>query len=142
MGIIRAEVTLSNPARSGLAPVSARALVDTGAIHLCLPEHLAIQLDLKELEKREVTLANGHRVAVAYVGPVEVRFRNRRCFTGAMVMGDEPLLGAIPLEDMDLVIVPGRQTIDFNPENPNIPGSLAKNVRFRRAEAQGEGLKI
>ena len=130
MGIIRADVTLSNPARRSLAPVSTRALVDTGAIHLCLPEHLAIQLELSELEQREVTLANGHRVAVPYVGPVEIRFRNRRCFTGAMVMGDEPLLGAIPMEDMDLVIVPSRQTIDFNPENPNIPGSLAKSLRL------------
>ena len=55
MGIIRADVTLSNPARRSLAPVSTRALVDTGAIHLCLPEHLAIQLELSELEQREVT---------------------------------------------------------------------------------------
>ncbi|MGH8490830.1 MAG: clan AA aspartic protease, partial [Gammaproteobacteria bacterium] len=76
--------------------------------------------------KREVTLANGHRVAVPYVGPIEVGFKNRRCFTGAMVIGDEPLLGAIPMEDMDLVVVPSRQTIDVNPESPNIPGSLAK----------------
>jgi len=43
-----------------------------------------------------------------------------------MVIGDEPLLGAIPMEDMDLVVVPNRQTIDVNPESPNIPGSLAK----------------
>lgn len=126
MGIIRAEVTVSNPARAELTPVSVQALVDTGAVHLCLPEHLAVQLELRELEKREVTLANGHRAAVPYVGPVEIRFRNRRCFTGAMVLGDEPLLGAIPMEDMDLVVVPGRQTIDVNPQNPNLPGSLAK----------------
>lgn len=126
MGIIRTELTLRNPARGGLEPVSVKALVDTGAVHLCIPEHLAIQLDLGELEKREVTLANGHRVAVPYVGPIEVGFKNRRCFTGAMVIGDEPLLGAIPMEDMDLVVVPSRQTIDVNPENPNIPGSLAK----------------
>lgn len=126
MGIIRAEVTLSNPARAELTPISVQALVDTGAVHFCLPEHLAVQLELRELEKREMTLANGHRAAVPYVGPVEIRFRNRRCFTGAMVLGDEPLLGAIPMEDMDLVVVPGRQTIDVNPQNPNLPGSLAK----------------
>lgn len=126
MGIIRTEVILSNPVRTALAPVSVQALVDTGSVHLRLPEHVAIQLELTELEKREVTLANGHRALVPYAGPVEIRFRNRRCFTGAMVMGDQPLLGAIPLEDMDLVVVRGRQTVDVNPQNPNIAGSLAK----------------
>lgn len=126
MGIIRTELTLRNPTRPANESIGINALVDTGAVHLCIPEHLAIQLGLAELEKREVTLANGHRIAVPYVGPVEIGFKNRRCFTGAMVMGDEPLLGAIPMEDMDLVVVPSRQTIDVNPENPNIPGSLAK----------------
>ncbi|MGH8514958.1 MAG: clan AA aspartic protease [Gammaproteobacteria bacterium] len=114
--------------QGSLEPVSVKALVDTGAVHLRIPEHLAIQLDLGELEKRAVTLANGDRVAVPYVGPIEVGFKNRRCFTGAMVIGDEPLLGAIPMEDMDLVVVPSRQTIDVNPESPNIAGSLAKQV--------------
>ena len=126
MGIIRTELTLRNPTRPAHESIAINALVDTGAVHLCIPEHLAIQLGLAELEKREVTLANGHRIAVPYVGPVEIGFKNRRCFTGAMVMGDEPLLGAIPMEDMDLVVDPSRQTIDVNPENPNIPGSLAK----------------
>ncbi|MGB4333602.1 MAG: clan AA aspartic protease [Chromatiaceae bacterium] len=126
MGTIRAEFEFSNPTNRSLRPVKTLALVDTGAPHLCLPEHLAIQLDLKELEKREVTLANGHHVTVSYSGPVEIHFKNRRCFTGAMVMGDEPLLGAIPMEDMDLVITPSLRQIDVNPTSPNIPLSLAK----------------
>lgn len=126
MGIIRTNIMLSNPAKRELVAISARALVDTGAVHLCVPEHLAIQLGVSELEKREVTLANGQRIAVPYVGPIEVHFKNRRCFTGAMVMGDEPLLGAIPMEDMDLIVVPSRHTVDVNPESPNIPSSLAK----------------
>jgi len=78
------------------------------------------------LEKREVVLADGHRRTVPYMGPVEVRFRNRRCFTGAMVLGNEVLLGAIPMEDMDLVLQPQLQSIDVNPESPNIAVSLAK----------------
>jgi hypothetical protein len=57
-----------------------RALADSGAVHLCLPEHLALQLQLKELERREVVLADGRRRSVPYMGPVEVRFANRRCF--------------------------------------------------------------
>ena len=40
------------------------------------------------------------------MGPIEVSFANRRCFTGAMVLGNEVLLGAIPMEDMDLVLRP------------------------------------
>jgi clan AA aspartic protease len=102
------------------------ALADTGAVHLCIPEHVALQLQLRELEKREVVLADGHRRTVPYMGPVEVRFRNRRCFTGAMVLGNEVLLGAIPMEDMDLVLQPQLQSIDVNPESPNIAVSLAK----------------
>ena len=126
MGIIRTEFEFSNPSNRTLSSVVVPALVDTGALHLCLPEHIAIQLDLKALEQREVTLANGHRIKVPYCGPVEIRFKNRRCFTGAMVMGDEPLVGAIPMEDMDLVVLPARQCVDVNPDSPNIPSSLAK----------------
>ena len=73
-----------------------------------------------------MVLADGHRRTVPYMGPVEVRFRNRRCFTGAMVLGNEVLLGAIPMEDMDLVLQPQLQSIDVNPESPNIAVSLAK----------------
>lgn len=129
MGIIRTEFRFSNPANPSLQPVTAQALVDTGAVHLCLPEHVAIQLGLKELEQREVTLANGHRITVPYCGPVEIQFKNRRCFTGAMLMGDEPLIGAIPMEDMDLVVIPAKHTVDVNPASPNIPMSLAKGAR-------------
>jgi clan AA aspartic protease len=126
MGLIRGTFSLSNPTRPDLVPLEVSALVDTGAVHLCIPEHLAIQLSLSELERREVVLADGHRRTVPYVGPVEVRFRNRRCFTGAMVLGNEVLLGAIPMEDMDLVLRPQLQSVDVNPESPNIPVSVAK----------------
>jgi hypothetical protein len=83
------------------------------------------QLSLGELERREVVVADGHRRSVPYVGPVEVRFGNRRCFTGAMVWGQEVLLGAIPMEDMDLVLRPQRQSVEVNPASPNIPVSGA-----------------
>lgn len=110
MGIIRSEFTFANPAEKGLQAVRAKALADTGAAHLRLPEHIAIQLNLRELEKREVTLANGQKITVPYAGPVEVTFKNRRCFTGAMIMGDEPLLGDIPMEDMDIEVLAGELT--------------------------------
>jgi clan AA aspartic protease len=131
MGLIRGCVQLLNPSRPDLHPIEVSALADTGAVHLCIPEHLAIQLQVEPLEQREVVLADGRRRTVAYVGPIEVRFQNRRCFTGAMVlgdvmMGDEVVLGAIPMEDMDLVLRPQLQSIDVNPESTNIPVSLAK----------------
>jgi hypothetical protein len=66
---------------------------------------------------------------VPYVGPVEVRFGNRRCFTGAMVLGNEVLLGAIPMQDMDLVLRPQLQSVDVNTESPNIPLSVAKGLQ-------------
>ena len=126
LGLIRGTFQLLNPLSQELAPLEVSALADTGAVHLCIPEHVALQLQLQELEKREVVLADGHRRTVPYMGPVEVRFRNRRCFTGAMVLGNEVLLGAIPMEDMDLVLQPQLQSIDVNPESPNIAVSLAK----------------
>ena len=129
MGITRTTLTLANPSDPSLAPLDLVALVDTGAMHLCVPEHVAVQLRLAELEKREVTLADGSRREVPYVGPIRVRFRNRGCFTGAMVMGDEVLLGAIPMEDMDLVIRPLTREVAVNPDNPNIPASIAKGLR-------------
>jgi len=131
MGIAHATLTLANPLRRELLPVEAVALADTGAVHLCIPEHVAIQLELSEQEKREVTLADGSRQLAAYVGPVEVRFANRRCYVGAMVTGDEVLLGAIPMEDMDLLVRPMTRDVQVNPASPNVPASVAKGYGRR-----------
>jgi clan AA aspartic protease len=127
MGLIRADLQLANPSRRELQPVAVSALADTGAVHLFIPEHLVIQLKLETLEQREVVLADGRRRSVPYVGPIEVCFRNRRCFTGAMVLGDEVLLGVIPMEDIDLVLRPQLQSVDVNPASPNSPLSVAKS---------------
>ena len=128
MGLTHARLRLANARRPELAPIEVDALADTGALHLCIPEHVAIQLQLDELEKPEITLADGSRRMVPYVGPVIVSFANRQCYAGAMVIGDEPLLGTIPLEDMDLVILPGTRQVAVNPANPNIAVSIAKGL--------------
>ena len=128
MGLIHANIELANPRNVSLSPLPARALVDTGAVALCVPEHVAMQLELEELEKREVTTADGKHILVPYVGPVRVRFANRSCYTGALVLGDGVLLGSIPLEDMDLVLNPRLQTITVNPESPNIPSAVVKTA--------------
>jgi hypothetical protein len=63
---------------------------------------------------------------VPYVGPVKIEFENRLCFTGATVLGDQCLLGAIPMEDMDLVIHPKLFRLSVNPASPNVASGLAK----------------
>ncbi len=95
-------------------------MVDTGSNFLCIPEHLAIQLNLNTLEEREVVIADGSKKKCNYVGPIKVNFENRQCFVGALVLGNTTLLGAIPIEDMDLVIQPSLLKISVNPENPNM----------------------
>ncbi len=126
MGLVSAKIILKNPRREELTPLEVDALADSGAVHLCIPNHIKLQLKLKEIDKKEVTLADGGKKLVPYVGPIEIRFKNRVGFAGALVMGDQILLGAIPMEDMDLVILPKKRMIDVNPESPNIASTVAK----------------
>jgi len=124
---VNARVTLKNPKLASLAEIEADVLADNGAVHLCIPEHVRIQLQLEEKDRKEVTLADGSRQLVPYVGPIEIKFKNRTGFAGALVMGDQVLLGAIPMEDMDLVVIPKERRLDVNPGSPNIATSIAKS---------------
>ena len=109
MGHVFAEIELSNPRQPDLAPVKVKALVDTGALMLCIPEHVALQLSLTTESMREVSVADWRDLNVPYVGPLQVTFGKRFCYVGALVIGDEVLLGAVPMEDMDLVVNPSRR---------------------------------
>lgn len=129
MGLVKAKLILRNPRQSERQPLEVDALADSGAIHLCIPSHVQIQLGLEEQSKKEVTFADGRKALVPYVGPVELRFKNRIGFAGALVLGDEVLLGAIPMEDMDLILIPNTRTLDVNPGSPNIATSVAKRLR-------------
>ncbi len=129
MGLVRTNIQIANPRRSDLHPIEVDALVDTGALHLCIPQQIALQVDLEELEKREVTIADGSKQIVAYVGPIRTSFGNRSCYTGGLVLGDEVLLGTIPMDDMDLVVLPASRVVVPNPLNPNISGSVAMSAR-------------
>ena len=136
MSLMFAEFSLSNPKEAGSSPLAVRALVDTSALMLCIPPEIAPALNLQELERREVTLADGGKHQVPYVGPVQVSFAGRNCFTGAFVLGLEVLIGAIPLEDMDLVISPATRQVVVNPLSPNIPSAILtqaqppRNIRY------------
>jgi clan AA aspartic protease len=105
MGLVNAEIILKNPRKPELEPLRVAALADTAAVHLCIPAHVQVQLELEEIDKKEAILSDGTRKLVPYVGPIEIRYKNRVGFAGALVMGDQTLLGAIPLEDMDLVVI-------------------------------------
>ena len=129
MGLITAMIELANPTRPVRQPLNVNCLVDTGALHLCIPEHVAIQLGYDPAaptQTKEITTADGRKHLCPYVGPVRISFKNRTGFVGAVVIGDEVLLGAIPMEDLDLVIIPSLLTIDVNPYSPNLPSSQAK----------------
>jgi clan AA aspartic protease len=126
MGLANTSIALRNPRLPDLEPIEVDALADTGAVHLCIPSHIQIQLKLEEIDKKEVTLADGSRKLVPYVGPIELRYKNRVGFAGALVVGDQTLLGAIPMEDMDLVVVPKTREVIVNPSSPNIASSIAK----------------
>ena len=126
MDLISAKITLSNPRRPDLAPIEVEALADSGSVHLCIPEHVRIQLELDEIDRKEATLADDSRRMVPYVGPIEIRFKNRVGFVGGLVLGTQVLLGAIPMEDMDLVVIPSARRLDVNPNSPNVATTVLK----------------
>jgi clan AA aspartic protease len=99
------------------------ALVDSGAHTLVVNDHIKQQLDLPVLEERTVRFADESEVRAQIVGPVEIRFENRRTTVEAILLPGnvEPLLGVIPMEGMDVVIDPKQERLIVNPENPNIP---------------------
>lgn len=96
-----------------------KILVDPGAYYLCINETIQEQLDLPFVETRKCISANGHIEEFDIVGPVQVLFKNRKTICYAMVLtGDkEPLLGSIPLEDMDLLIHPLKDELIVNPDH-------------------------
>jgi len=126
MGHVHAKVRLSNPRLPALKPLDLTAMVDTGAMTLCVPQHIALQLRLEMNKEREITTADGRKQLVPYAGPIEVIFEDRNCYVGALVVGDEVLLGAVPMEDMDLVISPSHRRVVVNPDSPNFPHALVK----------------
>jgi hypothetical protein len=83
------------------------------------------------MEKRTGQLDNGDIMEYDVVSQVELRFKNRRTICNAMILpGDnEVLLGAIPLEDMDVLIHPLRQELIVNPEHPYFSQMKLKGLR-------------
>lgn len=133
MGLVYAEVELINGDDLAMVRrkmmdvgevkrIQVTMLVDTGCYMLAINEHLKEMLNLPVIEKRRGQLADGSIGQYDVVGPIELRFKNRETTCRAMVLpGDsEPLLGAIPLEDMDVLVHPRRQELIVHPDHPDI----------------------
>lgn len=142
MGLIYAELEMINAEDIGLARrhiigeeeikrMQVTALVDTGAYMLCINESVQEQLQLPVLELRKGVNADGQIKEYKVVGPIELKFKNRRTLCEAMVLtGDnEILLGAIPLENMDVMIHPLRQELIVNPDHPYYAQMSLKGLR-------------
>jgi clan AA aspartic protease len=139
MGYVYADIELTNEedvalSRRGYLPenqikkVTTRALVDSGAYDLIINREVQEQLNLRVLGKRPIKLADETIVEVDIVGPVEVRFETRATTVRALVLPDteEVLLGAIPLEGLDVIIDPLRERLLVNP--PETTKAFIKRV--------------
>ena len=139
MGLIYADVELINGDDLALARkhiigeeeikrMTVNLLVDTGSIMLAINENIQEILQFPVIEKRKVQLANSYVAEYDVVSPVELRFKNRQTTCRAIVLpGDSaPLLGAIPLEDMDVIIHPTREELIVNPEHLNMAQVIMK----------------
>ncbi len=95
-------------------------LVDTGSYMLCINESIQEQLQLPIVDSKKAQTADNRIIDCPVVDQVQLRFKNRQWSGRAMVLpGDaEPLLGAIPLEEMDVLIHPLRNELIVNPEHP------------------------
>lgn len=106
--------------------VTVSAMVDSGANMLTIPDFIKKQLDLRPVGHLEAELADGFSIPLEVVGPIEVRFQNRRTSVEALVVPNRTtvLLGAIPMEGMDVLIDPKRERLMVNPESPDVAKML------------------
>jgi clan AA aspartic protease len=125
MGTVYSEIVLKNAfdvgkAWHGLIPeqqvrtAAVNALVDTGAGTLVINEEIRQKLGLAVKGQRRATLADGAGGTYQVTEPVEIHWKDRDTTCPAILLpgADSVLLGAIPLEDMDLIVDPqGRQLI-------------------------------
>ncbi len=100
--------------------MTVKMVVDSGAYMMAINETIQEQLNLPFIEKRKSIMPDGSIVAHDVVGLIHVKFANRTAICSAVVLqgNNEPLLGAIPMEEMDVIIHPRRQELLVNPEHP------------------------
>jgi len=124
MSIVRTELTLKNwndindsqegrIKESEIRQLTVNAVVDTGAWTLVVNNEVKEKLGLKITGKGPGTLADGTKGRYDKVGPIEIWWKDRNVLMEALLLPEakEVLLGAIPLEAMDLTINPLRELV-------------------------------
>ena len=142
MGYVYADIELTNEEdvvlhrhgllpESGIKKVKCRAMVDSGAWDLVINEEVQRQLNLPVLERQAVEMADETIMEVDVVGPIEVRFETRTTIVKAIVLPgtSEVLLGAYPMEGLDVMIDPKRERLLLNPPWPNNPKAYIRSIR-------------
>jgi clan AA aspartic protease len=142
MGYVYAEIQLTNEGDvelnyRGLLPedqirrVTTTALVDTGAWDLVINEEVQQQLNLRFLERRTVKMADETLMELDVVGPIEVRFENKRAIVEAVILPgtSEVLLGAYAMEGLDVMIDPKGERLLVNPPWPNNPKAYIRSIK-------------
>jgi clan AA aspartic protease len=146
MGYIHASIELINSTDLEMARrnqldkdevrrVRVEAMVDTGAFYMVINENIQQILQLPVIGKKRIALADGTPIECDQVFPLEIRFENRTANCAAVVLpGDqEPLLGVLPLEEMDVLIDPVRQRLIVNPAHPDYAVLKLTSVFRKRA---------
>ena len=82
MGLASTKMQLRNPRLPELAAVEIGALADTGAVHMCIPQHIKIQLQLEEQDTKEVTLGGWKSKARAIRRPDRASLQEPDWFRG------------------------------------------------------------
>ena len=124
MGTFMEEITLENVIDRGLAEhghikdsevrtLKVEAMPDTGAWTLVINEEVREKLGLGIEDEVHSTLADGTAAKYPRTGPIKIKWKNRSTTQSAVVIAGakEVLLGALPLEAMDLIVDPVRHTL-------------------------------
>ena len=99
------------------------ALVDTGATMMVLPADAVSRLGLLPAGYRKVRYADGRVAEVPWVSGIRITILGRDTVINALVeaAGTTPLLGQIPLEELDLLVDPKSRELRVNPASPDAP---------------------
>jgi clan AA aspartic protease len=124
MGQVHTDITLRNVgdtirvecgriAESAIRETTVQAMADTGALTLTITESVRQALGLRIVQEGSVTYANNTKETCGITEPVEVQWKDRSTSCWAVVVPGEGevLLGAIPLEGMDLMVDPISQQL-------------------------------
>jgi clan AA aspartic protease len=129
MGVFAVPVKLENwqnrflPQEKRGETVECQALVDSGAAELALPAEVIERLKLAETGEVRVYTADGGEHTFRVFGIVQLEVQGRSCQIRAIELpyGAEPLLGAVPLEEMDWHLSPQERRLLPNPKSPEKP---------------------